>query len=299
MAELFGSGQQKGSQATVSQGVASPQPEQSHVLTVTDANFEQVLEHSKVQPVVIDLWAEWCGPCKQLGPILESLAAEKSGAFMLGKVDVDQNPSLAQAFQAQSIPAVFALIGGQAMPLFVGAKPEHEVRAVIDQVLEFAANQGIVAPINAGPIDEEPEPEPEPLDENHQRAEEAIADGNFELAQQSYQLALDNNPRDEKAETGLARVGLLARLGTQDPQQIRAAAAAAPQGLDEQMQVADLDLAGGHVEDAFLRLLDLFQTTFGDDRETLRRRLVDYFALVGQTDPRTVQARGQLANMLY
>ena len=116
----------------------------SVVVDVTDATFEaEVLTRSLTVPVVIDLWAEWCGPCKQLSPILEKLAREYDGRILLAKVDVDANPQLSAAFQVQSIPSVFAVVKGQPVPLFQGAIPEPQVRQVIDQLLEVAATNGV------------------------------------------------------------------------------------------------------------------------------------------------------------
>ncbi len=112
------------------------------VIDVTDASFQaDVMDTSMQVPVVIDLWATWCGPCKTLSPILERLADEYAGRWVLARVDVDANPAIAQAFQTQSIPSVFAVIGGRPLPLFQGALPEQQVRAFIDELLKVAAGQ--------------------------------------------------------------------------------------------------------------------------------------------------------------
>jgi putative thioredoxin len=279
----------------------------SLVVDVTDATFQDVLQLSMSVPVVVDLWAEWCGPCKQLSPILEKLTAEYDGRIVLAKIDVDTNPQLAQAFQAQSIPTVAAVVAGRPVGLFVGALPEAQVRDVFEQLLEIAAENGVTGRVSVDGADVEPgatpgedvEPEPEPLPPHHQAAYDAIERGDYAAAITEYRTAIAQDPHDEMAVAGLAQVSLLDRLNGRTADEIRSAGAAGPQDVDAQLAVADLDISGGHVEDAFGRLLDLFPTVFGDDRERLRVRLVEYFELVGAEDPRVVAARRRLATLLY
>ncbi|MBF4613617.1 tetratricopeptide repeat protein [Curtobacterium sp. VKM Ac-1376] len=277
----------------------------SLVMDVTDQTFQDVLQLSTVVPVIVDIWAEWCGPCKQLSPILEQLTAEYGGRVVLAKVDADTNPQLVQAFQAQSIPTVAAVIGGRPLGLFVGALPEAQVRDVFEQVLQAAEENGVSGRVTvdgaAAPEDaaEQGEPEPEPLPPHHQAAYDAIERGDFATAIEEYKTAILQDPHDQMAVAGLAQVSLLDRLNGRTADEIRAAAAAGPQDVQAQLAVADLDISGGHVEDAFARLLDLVPTVFGDDREALRVRLVEYFELIGSDDPRVVAARRRLANALY
>lgn len=276
----------------------------SLVIDVTDATFQDVLQLSNVVPVIVDIWAEWCGPCKQLSPILEQLTAEYDGRVVLAKVDADTNPQLVQAFQAQSIPTVAAVIGGRPLGLFVGALPEAQVRDVYEQVLQAAEQNGVTGRVTvdgaAAPTDaEQGEPEPEPLPPHHQAAYDAIERGDYATAVEEYKTAILQDPHDQMAVAGLAQVSLLDRLNGRTADEIRAAAAAGPQDVQAQLAVADLDISGGHVDDAFGRLLDLVPTVFGDDREALRVRLVEYFELIGSEDPRVVAARRRLANALY
>ncbi|WIE77683.1 tetratricopeptide repeat protein [Curtobacterium sp. MCSS17_016] len=276
----------------------------SLVIDVTDATFQDVLELSNVVPVIVDIWAEWCGPCKQLSPILEQLTAEYDGRVVLAKVDADTNPQLVQAFQAQSIPTVAAVIGGRPLGLFVGALPEAQVRDVYEQVLQAAEQNGVAGRVTvagaATEVDaEQGEPEPEPLPPHHQAAYDAIEQGDYATAIEEYKTAILQDPHDQMAVAGLAQVSLLDRLNGRTADEIRAAAAAGPQDVQAQLAVADLDISGGHVDDAFGRLLDLVPTVFGDDREALRVRLVEYFELIGSEDPRVVAARRRLANALY
>lgn len=271
----------------------------SLVLDVTDETFPQVLELSRTVPVVIDLWAEWCGPCKQLSPVLERVVAELGGRLVLAKVDVDANPQLSQAFRAQSIPMVVALVAGQPVPLFTGAVPEQQVRDVFAQLLQLAAQNGVTGTAAVDGEAQPEEPVEPPLPPLHAEAFEAIESGDYKRAIAAYEQALAENPRDAEARAGLGQVRLLDRVQDVDLQAARAAAAAAPADVSAQLTVADLDLAGGHVEDAFGRLLDLFAQLPADERAPVRERLLELFALVGDADPRVITARGRLASLLF
>ena len=283
-------------------GDAAPVSAPSLVMDVTDETFPQLLELSRTVPVVIDLWAEWCGPCKQLSPILERVVTELAGRLVLAKVDVDANPQLSQAFRAQSIPLVVALVAGQPVPLFTGAVPEQQVREVFAQLLQLAAQNGVTGSIDTAAeedaaTDVEPaEPELPPL---HAEAFDAIEAGDYPRAIAAYEKALAENPRDDEARAGLGQVKLLDRVQGVDLKDARAAAAAAPADIEAQFTVADLDLAGGHVDDAFARLLDLFAALPSDERGAVRERLLELFALIGDTDPRVIRARGRLASLLF
>lgn len=271
----------------------------------TDANFNDFIDLSMRVPVVVDLWAEWCGPCKQLSPILDRVVADYAGRVVLVKVDVDANPQLTQAFQAQSIPAVAALVGGRPVQLFVGALPEQQVREVFAQLLELAAQNGVTGTVavdgDAGlpPEGEQAEPEPEPLPPHHAEAYEAIERGDYATAIQEYKTAIAQDPRDAMAVAGLAQVSLLARLAGKTLDAIRSAAASDPADPEAQLDVADLDLSGGHVEDAFDRLLTLFPKLDAAGKDTVRARLLDYFEIVGVEDPRVAKARARLTSLLY
>jgi putative thioredoxin len=270
----------------------------------TDTNFSQFLDLSSSVPVIVDLWATWCEPCKQLSPILEKLVAEYAGRLVLVKVDVDANPQLSQAFQAQSIPTVAALIGGRPVALFTGAIPEQQVRDVFEQVLALAAQNGVTGRANVDATDAEEtetpqEAEPEPLPPLHQEAYDAIERGDYDAAIAAYKTAIAQDPRDSQAVAGLAQVSLLARLNGRSAEQIRAAAAEDPTGVDAGLGVADLDVSGGHVDDAFDRLLGLFPKLDSDGRNRVRERLLDYFEVVGIDDPRVMRARARLTSLLY
>ncbi|MEV4735274.1 MULTISPECIES: tetratricopeptide repeat protein [unclassified Microbacterium] len=272
------------------------------VVDATDESFGQILEISRTVPVVVDLWAEWCGPCKQLSPIIEKVTRELSGRVLLAKVDVDANPQLAQGFRAQSIPMVVALIAGQPVPMFTGAVPEEQVREVFAQLLQVAAQNGVtgILPVGEDAEGTEPvEPAEPPMPPLHAAAFEAIERGDYAAAITAYEKALAENPRDEDAIAGLGQVRLLDRVQNLDLQDARAAAAAGPLDVRAQFDVADLDLAGGHVDDAFGRLLDLFAQLPSDERAPVRERLVELFGLIGAADPRVVTARNRLSSLLF
>ncbi len=276
------------------------------IVDVTDATFGQIMELSRTVPIVVDLWAEWCGPCKQLSPILEKVVTELGGRVVLAKVDVDANPQLAQSFRAQSIPMVVALIAGQPVPMFTGAVPEEQVRQVFDQLLQVAAQNGVTGSVAGGAADAEDtgsedsgEPQEAPLPPLHAEAFAAIEAGDYATAISAYEKALAENPRDEDARAGLGQMRLLDRVQGLDLQEARSAAAAAPLDVSAQFAVADLDVAGGHVEDAFGRLLDLFAALPGDERAPVRERLVELFGLIGAGDPRVIAARNRLSSLLF
>lgn len=271
------------------------------VVDATDETFGEVLEISRTVPVVVDLWAEWCGPCKQLSPIIEKVTRELGGRVLLAKVDVDANPQLAQSFRAQSIPMVVALIAGQPVPMFTGAVPEQQVREVFAQLLQVAAQNGVsgTLSISGDAVADAPEPVEPELPPLHAEAYAAIEAGDFAAAIRAYEKALAENPRDEDAIAGLGQVRLLHRVQGLDLQEARAAAAAGPLDVQAQFDVADLDLAGGHVDDAFARLLDLFAQLPSDQRAPVRERLVELFGLIGPADPRVVSARNRLSSLLF
>jgi putative thioredoxin len=274
----------------------------SLVFDVTDATFSAVLDLSNTVPVVVDIWAEWCGPCKQLSPILEKLVAEYAGRVVLAKVDADTNPQLTQAFQAQSIPTVAAVIGGRPVALFVGALPEAQVRDVFEQVLQLAEQNGVTGRVSVSKddgSDEPAEPAPEPLPPHHQDAYDAIDRGDYAAAQEAYRIAIAQDPHDQLAVAGLAQVSLLSRLQGVTMADLRSRAAAAPDDLDAQLAVADLDVSGGHVDDAFDRVLTVFPTLDPAAKDIARTRLLEYFEIVGSDAPVVIAARRRLTMLLY
>lgn len=277
------------------------------VFDVDEAGFQQdVLQRSTEVPVVIDFWAEWCEPCKQLGPLLERLAGEYAGKFVLAKIDVDANQMLFQQFGVQGIPAVFAVVAGQPIPLFQGAAPESQIREVLDQLVQAAEQQfGIVgAPLDpqaAGEAEQEAAAPPPagPYDALLEAANQALDSGDLGGAVQAYKNVLNDDPANPEAKLGLAQAELLRRVQDLDQQTVRKEAAENPADVQAQIRAADLDLVGGHVEDAFGRLVDAVKRSAGDDREAARLRLLELFEVIGAEDPRVTAARTALARVLF
>ncbi|WP_327068996.1 thioredoxin [Kitasatospora sp. NBC_01250] len=281
-------------------GVAAPGVGYQLVLDVSEATFEEeVVQRSTEVPVVVDFWAEWCGPCKQLSPILERLAEEYAGRIVLAKIDVDQNQLIAQQFGIQSIPAVMAVVAGQLVPLFQGAENEANVRKVLDQLIAVAEQKfGIVG--GAGlPAGEDGALPGLPEDPALAAAHEALDRGDLGGAVQAYQNVLSDQPGNQEAQLGLAQAQLLLRVQGMDPQAVRGAAAGDPKDVQAQLDAADLDLVGGHVEDAFGRLVDTVGRTAGADRDAARVRLLELFEVIGADDPRVTAARSALARVLF
>ncbi|WP_116952249.1 tetratricopeptide repeat protein [Jiangella endophytica] len=276
------------------------------VIDVTEATFQaEVLTRSMSVPVVIDFWATWCEPCKTLSPILERLAAQYEGRFVLAKIDVDANQAIAQAAQVQSIPTVVAVLRGQLVPLFQGAIPEAQAQQVIDQLLQMAVANGVAGrsdPIpGAGgePVADDDEVAEEPIDPRFEAAYDAINAGDFDRAAEAYRQVLAEAPADAEAKAGLAQVELLRRTAGVDAGATLAAAEANPADVDTQLLAADIEVASGLVDQAFDRLIGTIRRVFGDDRERLRVRVVELFDIVGGADPRVVKARSALASALF
>ncbi len=270
------------------------------VVDVSEQDFQQkVIDVSKTVPVIVDLWAEWCGPCKQLSPLLEKLAAEYKGRFVLAKIDVDANPRLSQMFQVQSIPAVFAVIGESAGPLFQGAIPEAELRQVIEEVLRIAAEQGVNGTINAE-VQEDAAPvvEEEQIDPRLEAAFNAIEKGDFVAANNSYKEMLNQNPADQVAQAGLAQVGLLERASKLNPNDVLQKASDR-KDFASQMDLADLELMKGNPGAGFAVLINAIKISSGEDRDKIRARLLELFVVVGDSDPEVIKARRDLASALF
>ncbi|MGK5676973.1 tetratricopeptide repeat protein, partial [Micromonospora sp. URMC 106] len=253
------------------------------VIDVSEATFQsEVLERSLTTPVIVDFWAEWCEPCKQLSPVLERLATEGGGAWVLAKIDVDANPRIAQMFRVQGIPMVYAVVGGQPIDAFSGVVPEAQLRQWIQAVLKAG---GVTVA----------EPEDPRLDE----ADDALMSGDLDAAERAYKKILAESPADAAAEAGLAQVGLARRVAGADPGAAIAAAQANPDDVEAQLLAADIEVLSGQAEAAYARLVGLVRRTAGDDREKVRQHLVGLFAVAGPEDPAVASARRALASALF
>ncbi|OLF08134.1 co-chaperone YbbN [Actinophytocola xinjiangensis] len=278
----------------------APSTNGSFVIEVTEETFQSdVVERSLQVPVIVDLWAEWCGPCKQLSPLLERLAQAANGAWILAKVDVDTNPRIAQLFGVQSIPTVVAIAGGQPVEAFQGAQPEPQVKEWLASLLDALRDRlpGIRAAEEGAPA-ADVEPEPEPEDPRFTAAEEAFEQGDYAAAEAAYQKILDAEPANELAKEALAQVRFNARAEAADPSAVERADAA-PDDVDAQLAAADVEVAGQRPEAAFARLIELIRRTSGGDRDRARTHLVELFGLFPAEDAGVAKARRDLASALF
>ena len=277
----------------------------SYSVDITEENFQATIEASMGAPVLLAFYSRTRMPeSADLAEDIRTLSGEFEGRFLAGLVDIDAAPSIAQAMQIPSIPLVVVVLDGRPMPLLQDVVPIDELRTALTQVMQQLTTQGITGrhqPRGAVPEPAEGEgADAEPAaDPRYAAAQEAMGEGNVELAVAEYRKLVDANPADVEAAAGLAMARLLQRTQGVDLTQAREAAAAQPDDLDAQIMVADLDMLGGHVTDAFDRLIDVVRRTAGEDRTRVRDHLLGLFAAVGNDDPRVLKARGNLASALF
>jgi putative thioredoxin len=292
------------SQQAAARAAGPDAPHSEFMFDVSEDTFEtDVLERSRTVPVVLDLWAEWCGPCRQLSPILEKLAAEAEGAWVLAKVDVDANPQLSAALQVQSIPMVVAVVAGQLVPGFLGALPESQVRQWLGQLMQAVKQLGL--PGTGGPApDGAAEPEGGPAAQAYTEpglleAQQAMERGDLDGAAAAFERMLADTPGHPVAVQGLAQVNLFRRVNSYHEAAARKAAAASPGDVGAQIEVADLDMASGRPGEAFDRLLGVIRRTAGEERNRARLHLIGLFDIFPPRDSRVAKARATLSSLLF
>jgi putative thioredoxin len=275
-------------------GATAPTSTSPYVFDVDERDFEElVLRRSLQVPVLVDFWADWCGPCKQLTPVLERLADEMAGAWVLAKVDTEANQAIAAQLQIQSIPSVFLALGGRLVPGFQGALPEAQLRAFLEQVLAAAEQAGIrgeAAPQQAAPP---------PADPDLLAAEDALAREDYAAAVSSYDALLARSPGDPEAVLGRAWAVLLQRAAHLDPAAVLAEAQARPDDVAAQTTAADVEVLSDRIQEAIDRLVAVVRRTAGEDRDAARLHLLELFSVLDQEDERVLAGRRALANALY
>lgn len=245
-------------------------------MEVDEATFDQeVLERSRETPVVVDFWAQWCGPCRALGPVLERLAAEADGSWTLAKVDVDKNPMLAQTFGVRGIPSVRAFQDARPVAEFTGALPEPQVREWL---------KGLA---------------PSPADFEFDRAGQLEEAGSLVEAATSYQSVLNLEPAHPGARRGLAGVELALRAQGHDEAELRRRLDENPSDVELLGNLADVEAVSGRLEEALERLLDAVRTSSESDREEARLHLVGLMDALPPDDPRLVSTRRALSRALF
>ena len=271
-----------------------------YAVDVNEQSFQEFVGLSQKVPVVVSLGSARSNQSATLNAMLERLMNGFGGKIALGRVDADTSPQIAAAFGVVSLPTVVALVKGQPVPLFEGDMPEEQVKALLEELLKVAASNGVT-----GNLGGEPDPVAAvapPLPPLHQAAYDAIEAGDLPAAQDAYEKALAEKPNDTDAKVGLAQVQLMRRTAETDvaqAQAYRTRAAGDPDDLDAQLAVADLDVTGGHVEDAFARIVKFISLHFGPERETARVRLLELFEVIGVSDPRVSASRQALARALF
>lgn len=291
-------------------GAAAGLPE-GVLVEATDANFAEVMNRTLQVPAVLVIWSSAHEQTVGLAERVAAVAAQLEGRLFVVSADVQNSPTILQAFQPVivqafgqlSVPVTFGLLQGQPVPLFPGVPQDDEIRTILDQLVQAAVQNGVTGRVALGPVagaaggagDDGMPPLPPLL----QEAYDAIDAGNLDGAVAAYEKALAANPKDHEAEVGLAQVRLMIRTDGLDLQAVRDAAAAAPEDIDAQIAVADLDVLGGHVADAFTRLIDVVKATEGDDRNKARTHLLELFSVVGNHDERVRKGRTALMNALF
>lgn len=272
----------------------------SYSLTVDEQNFQSVLESSMTAPVLLAFYSRTRMPeSGQLADDLALLSGDFEGRFLVGLVDIDASPQIAQAMQIPSIPLVIAVVDGRPMPLLQDALPLEELRTALTQIGQQLTAQGITGRHQPRMAEPAAEGEEETVDPRYAPAQDALAEGDIDRAVTEYEKLVDANPADSEAAGGLAMAKVMQRTQGVDPAAARAAAGERPDDVEAQTMVADLDMLGGHVEDAFLRLVNLVARSVDPDKAAARDHLLGLFAAVGNDDPRVLAGRRNLSSALF
>jgi putative thioredoxin len=275
----------------------------AYAVDVSEPNFQTVLESSVTAPVVLVFYSPSRVPESTTYADEVAAAVEAyDGRFLAGLVDIDASPAIAQSLQIPQVPLLMVILDGRpaAQPI-PGVLKRDEIDTLLNQLAQGLTAQGITTrhqPLSAA-APEDGDTEQEQVDPRYAAAQEALENDDIDAAVAEYQRLADANPADTEAAAGLAMAKVLQRTQGVDLNAARESAAANPDDVDAQTLVADLDLLGGHVDDAFTRLVDLVRRTTGDERNRAREHLLGLFAAVGNDDPRVLRGRQNLASALF
>jgi putative thioredoxin len=259
-------------------------------IPVTQENLvTDFVSKSKEKVVVLLAWSTRSSQSKEIFEILGKLEAADKAAWLLGTVDVDSQPQVAQALQIKSVPVAIAIVAEQLLPLFESVPPADQVRLVINKLLELASQKG-VGSAPQGPTEI-------PMEAEEEAAYAAMEKGDYKAAKLSYEAWLKRKPNEQVAIVGLAQVNLMIRIDGLDP--VLTLKNAKADDLTSQLMCADIQIASGDLSGAFDRLLAVIKSNTGDQRDKAKAHLISLFNLVDPTDSRLVKARGELASVLF
>ncbi len=284
-----------------------------YVIDTTENTFQAMVQTSATFPILLLLWVPTDDRLFPMARVLGDAVNALNGQIQLSRIDISSNPSIAQALQVQGAPALFALIAGRPMPLLQGLPGDDELKQLTDEVIlkiiQAAAQSGVngTAPYSGDPDSDAAKSAgatgagagAEQVPPEHAEAHRLAEEGDYAGAAAEYERVLESDPSDALAARERAKALLLARSGSADVRDVRAAAAAAPDDVEAQLAVADIDMIGGQIQDAFDRLLDFLAAGHKADIEPVRKRLLEYFAIPEPTDPRLARARRRLATLMY
>lgn len=282
-----------------------------YVIDTTENTFQAMVQTSATFPILLLLWVPTDDRLFSMARALGDAVNGLNGQIQLSRIDIATNPSIAQALQVQGAPALFALISGRPMPLLQGLPGDDELKQLTDEVIpkiiQAAAQSGVngTAPYSSDPDSDAAAStgatgaDTEQVPPEHAEAHRLAEEGDYAGAAAEYARVMESDPSDALAAREHAKALLLARSGSADVREVRAAAAAAPDDVEAQLAVADIDMIGGQIQDAFDRLLDFLAAGHKGDLEAVRQRLLEYFTIPEPTDPRLARARRRLATLMY
>lgn len=276
-----------------------------YVIDTTENTFQSMVQTSATFPILLLLWVPTDDRLFPMAKRLGDAVNAMNGQLQMSRIDIAQSPSIAQTFGVQGAPALFALIGGRPMPLLQGLPSDAELDQIVDELLprivQVAQQAGVTgtAPYSGDPEAADDAAAADAVPPEHEKAHALAQQGDYAGAAEAYAKVLESNPSDAVAARERAKALLLDRSANADVREVRALAAAKPDDLEAQMAVADVDMIGGQIQDAFDRLLDFLSAGHRDQVEPIRQRLLEYFAIPDPSDERLKRARRRLATLMY